>query len=374
MKNEPDNLTRRKFMRDGAMVSASLASGIVPMAVDKLNAAQMAEISRTRSYNPQMEYRRLGKTGLWISAVSLGGHWKRIDKIIGSVDRFASCENIGSPSREDMAAFDGNRYDVVSRCIEVGINLVDFAGCVEPEAYGRALKGRRESMYTAWSLGGQDMRDPEHRRAPVLIDLLKDGLKRTGLEYADIWRIMMLERGSRHTEGEIHELIEALETARKQGLCRFTGISTHDRTWAKMLIEKYPDAIEVLLTPYTADSRELPKDSLFEAVRKHDVGILGIKPFASNSLFKGDGSPDSPHAEEDDRRAQMAIRHILSNPAITAPIPGLVSIHQVNNMAKAITQRRRLDMNEKAQLKKATDEMWANLPDDYTWLNDWKYV
>lgn len=374
MKNEPDNLTRRKFMRDGAMVSAGLASGIVPMAVDKLNAAQMAEISRTRSYNPQMEYRRLGKTGLWISAVSLGGHWKRIDKIIGSVDSFASCENMGSPSREDMAAFDGNRYDVVTRCIEVGINLVDFAGCVEPEAYGRALKGRRESMYTAWSLGGQDMRHPEHRKAPVLIDLLKDGLKRTGLEYADIWRIMMLERGSRHTEGEIHELIEALETARKQGLCRFTGISTHDRTWAKMLIEKYPDAIEVLLTPYTADSRELPKDSLFEAVRKHDVGILGIKPFASNSLFKGDGSPDSPHAEEDDRRAQMAIRHILSNPAITAPIPGLVSIHQVNNMAKAITQRRRLDMNEKAQLKKATDEMWANLPDDYTWLNDWKYV
>ena len=141
-----------------------------------------------------------------------------------------------------------------------------------------------------------------------------------------------------------------------------------------MLIEKYPDAIEVLLTPYTADSRELPKDSLFEAVRKHDVGILGIKPFASNSLFKGDGSPDSPHAEEDDRRAQMAIRHILSNPAITAPIPGLVSIHQVDNMAAAITQRRRLDMREKAQLKEATDEMWANLPDDYTWLNDWKYV
>ncbi|NQV34061.1 MAG: aldo/keto reductase [Phycisphaeraceae bacterium] len=374
MKNESDNLTRRKFMRDGAMVSAGLASGIVPMAVNELNAAQLAEISRTRSYNPQMEYRRLGKTGLWISAVSLGGHWKRIDKIIGSVDSFASCENMGSPSREDMAAFDKNRYDVVSRCIDVGINLVDFAGCVEPEAYGRALKGRRESMYTAWSLGGQDMRHPEHRKAPVLIDLLKDGLKRTGLEYADIWRIMMLERGSRHTEGEVHELIRALETARKQGLCRFTGISTHDRTWAKMLIEKYPDAIEVLLTPYTADSRELPKDSLFATVRKHDVGILGIKPFASNSLFKGNGSPDSPHAEEDDRRAQMAIRHILSNPAITAPIPGLVSIHQVNNMAKAIKQRRRLDMNEKAQLKKATDEMWANLPDDYTWLNDWKYV
>ena len=374
MKKRTDSLTRREFMRDSALVSAGLASGMVPMAVEKLSAAQLAEVRRTRSYNPQMEYRRLGKTGLWISAVSLGGHWKRIDRVIGSVDDFASCENMGSPSREDMAAFDRNRHDVISRCIEVGINLVDFAGFVEPEAYGRALRGRRESMYTAWSLGAQDMRHPGHRKAPVLIDLLKDGLKRTGLEYADIWRVMMLERGSRHTEGEIHELIEALESARKQGLCRFTGISTHDRVWAKMLIEKYPDAIEVLLTPYTADSRELPKDSLFEAVRKHDVGILGIKPFASNSLFKGNGSPNSPHAEEDDRRARMAIRHILSNPAITAPIPGLISTHQVDNMVEAIKQRRRLDMRERAQLRKAAHEMWASLPDDYTWLNDWKYV
>ena len=374
MKSQPDNLTRRRFIRDSAVASAGLATGIVPMTVNRLSAVQQAEISKTRSYNPQMEYRRLGKTGLWVSAVCLGGHWKRIDKIIGSVDTFASCENMGSPSREDMAAFDKNRRDVVSRCIDVGINLVDFAGCVEPDAYGRALKGRRESMYTAWSLGAQEMRHPEHRQAKVLIEMLKDGLRRTGLAYADIWRIMMLERGGRHTEGEVQELIKALETARKQGLCRFTGISTHDRRWAKTLIEAYPDTIQVLVTPYTADSRELPKDSLFDTLRKHDVGVLGIKPFASNSLFKGNGSPDSPHAAEDDRRAQMAIRYILANPAITAPIPGLVSIHQVDNMAQAIRQRRRLDTAERAQLKAATKEMWAKLPADYAWLNDWKYV
>ena len=374
MKSQPDNLTRRRFIRDSAVASAGLATGIVPMTVNRLSAVQQAEISKTRSYNPQMEYRRLGKTGLWVSAVCLGGHWKRIDKIIGSVDTFASCENMGSPSREDMAAFDKNRRDVVSRCIDVGINLVDFAGCVEPDAYGRALKGRRESMYTAWSLGAQEMRHPEHRQAKVLIEMLKDGLRRTGLAYADIWRIMMLERGGRHTEGEVQELIKALETARKQGLCRFTGISTHDRRWAKTLIEAYPDTIQVLVTPYTADSRELPKDSLFDTLRKHDVGVLGIKPFASNSLFKGNGSPDSPHAAEDDRRAQMAIRYILANPAITAPIPGLVSIHQGDNMAQAIRQRRRLDTAERAQLKAATKEMWAKLPADYAWLNDWKYV
>ena len=32
-------------------------------------------------------------------------------------------------------------------------------------------------------------------------------------------------------------------------------------------------------------------------MKKHDVGWFGIKPFASNSLFKGDSSPDSPTLE-----------------------------------------------------------------------------
>ncbi len=141
-----------------------------------------------------------------------------------------------------------------------------------------------------------------------------------------------------------------------------------------MLVETYPDTIQVLVTPYTADSKELPKDSLFAAVRQHNVGILGIKPFASNSLFKGDSSPESPHAEEDSRRARMAIRYILGNPAITAPIPGMVSPEQVDNVVAAIKERRELDAAEKAELQQATREMWAKLPADYQWLKEWENV
>ena len=102
--------------------------------------------------------------------------------------------------------------------------------------------------------------------------------------------------------------------------------------------------------PYTAKSKELPAGRLFDSVRKHDVGIFGIKPFASNAIFQGDGSPSGPHAEEDDRRARMAIRYILCNPAITAPIPGLISTHQVDNMAKAIAEVRELDQAEQVEL------------------------
>ena len=132
--------------------------------------------------------------------------------------------------------------------------------------------------------------------------------------------------------------------------------------------------MQVLCTPYTAKTKVLPEDSLFDAIKKHDVGLLGIKPFASNAIFQGDGSPDSQHVAEDDRRARLAIRYILCNPAITAPIPGLISKHQVDNMAAAVKEHRALGTQELAELKQLGDEMWARLPADYQWLKDWEYV
>jgi predicted aldo/keto reductase-like oxidoreductase len=113
---------------------------------------------------------------------------------------------------------------------------------------------------------------------------------------------------------------------------------------------------------------------MFETMKKYDVGFFGIKPFSSNAIFKGDSSLVSPDLEEDDKRARLAIRYILTNPIITSPIPGLVNTHQVDNVAKAVQERRQLDQSEKAHLDKAMDEAWAKLPDDYQWLKDWEYV
>ena len=103
-------------------------------------------------------------------------------------------------------------------------------------------------------------------------------------------------------------------------------------------------------------------------------GVLGTKPFASGSLFAGDSSPNGPETETDDQRARLAIRYILSNPAITAPMPGLASIHQVDNMVKAIKERRALDVAERAMLDDAMNKAWAKLLPDYRWLKDWEYV
>ena len=354
-----DRVTRRDFLRDSALVAAGAAAGLGLGRHPALGADVPDEVKRTRSYNPAMEYRRLGKTGLRVSAVCLGGHWKRIDKVL---------------AKGDKDAFAANRRAVVHHCLDLGINYVD--ACMDSEilAYAKALGGRREEMYFGYSWHCWEPRAREWRTAAKLIQGFEEGLKRAGLEYADLWRITMYERGSRHTDAEADEMAKALDLARKQGKARFTGFSSHDRPWIEKLIRTYPDQVQAVCTPYTAASMERPTDSLFETVRKFDVGIFGIKPFASNSLFKGDSSPESPTAEEDDRRARLAIRYILSNPAVTAPIPGLISTHQVDNMAAAVKERRELDLKEKAELRRAAREMMANLPPDYQWLKDWQYV
>lgn len=37
-------------------------------------------------------------------------------------------------------------------------------------------------------------------------------------------------------------------------------------------------------------------------------------------------------------------------------------------------ERRKLDSAEKAELRAATAEMWANLPEGYQWLKEWREV
>jgi uncharacterized ParB-like nuclease family protein len=101
----------------------------------------------------------------------------------------------------------------------------------------------------------------------------------------------------------------------------------------------------------------------------------------------GDGSPDGPHVEEDNEIARLTIRYILMNTAITAPIPGLASPEQVDNMVRAIKERRELDLLEGddsaagimppidlLKLDRATAQMWHNLERQYRWLKNWRYV
>ena len=355
-------VTRREFVRDGAIAAAGLAAAAT--AAD----AAKADTSKILNYNEKMEYRPLGRTGIMVSAVCLGGHWKRIRTLVPNFKGHGWTGDIGNPD------FQKNRREVVSRCIDAGITYIDACSGEEILAYSKALKGRRDKMLLGYSWYQKEMRFKPWRTTKALLRGLDEGMKEAGLDYVDLWRITMLQDSGKHTKGEVEEMVRALEKAKEQGKARLIGFSSHDRPHIRWMIETYPKQIQVVVTPYHARSKVLPTDSLFDAVKKHGVGVFGIKPFASNSLFKGDSSQGSPHAEEDDKRARMAARYILCNPAVSAPIPGLINTHQVDNMAKAVAERRTLDLAEAIELEKAMDEAWAKLPPDYQWLKDWEHV
>ena len=131
-------VTRRVFVKSSVAAAAAVSIGF-PANSSFAMPTVSDEVKRTRSFNPAMEYRRLGKTDLWVSAVCLGGHWKRIDKVIGAASEINPYE--GPDKQEDIGAFMKNRAEVVDRCIEVGINCIDFAGNAEPETYCRVLRG-----------------------------------------------------------------------------------------------------------------------------------------------------------------------------------------------------------------------------------------
>jgi predicted aldo/keto reductase-like oxidoreductase len=258
--------------------------------------------------------------------------------------------------------------------MEVGINYIDACTYEEVLSYSKAIEGRRDKMYLGFSWYENEARNKNFRTTEALLKTLEEGMKQCKLDYVDLWRITLLSNSGKHTEAEVEQAMKALEKAKKDGKARFTGFSSHDRPHIKWMLETYPAIIDGFCTPYTAKSKELPTDSVFEVVRKQGVGVFGIKPFASGSLFKSGGSPKGAEPEEDDKRARMAIRYILCNPAITAPLPGLITTQQVENVAKAVKERRELDKEEKAHLERAMDEAWAKLPPDYQWLKDWEWV
>jgi len=332
-------VSRREFIGESAKVAAGVAAGLAA-AEQVVRAAEPTTVdtSKILNYNQNMEYRRQGSTNLMFSAVGLGGH---------------------SRSNQEQ------RNEIVSRSIDIGINYIDACCRHEVVRDSKALEGRRDKMYLALSYCGKEIRREEYRTSKKLLESLDNLLQESNQEFTDLWRITCYEPGGRHTFDTACEMVNALETAKKQGKARFIGFSTHDRRWIQFMIEYFPQ-IDCVCFPFTTMSKRAPTDSMFEALKKCDVGAFGIKPYGAGSLFRGD-------QEENNRRARLALRYILHSDTVI-PIPGLNALEHVDNVAKAVVERRQLDTKEKAELSGVGKQMWANLPQKYHWLKDWEYV
>jgi len=335
--NTENKMNRRDFVKTSAMAAGGAFLAGAAGATQTAHAAA-SDASKILHYNPNMEYRRLGKTGLMVSSVGLGGHSRSNPK---------------------------ERAQIIDRCIQAGINFIDCAWWNEAVRDAGALRALGKKMHLLVSHGSKEPRNPEYRTAKKLMEAIDELLLKTKLDYVDVWRITCYEPGGRHTFNTSCEIVEALTTAKKQGKVGHIGFSTHDRRWIKFMVEYFPE-VEVVCFPFTTMSKRAPKDSLFDALKKCDIGAVGIKPFAAGSLFTGD-------RDEDMRRARLAIRYILYATDVH-PIPGMNSLDQVDNVALAVKERKQYDIAEFQELDQLNRETWARLPRSYQWLRDWEYV
>ncbi len=125
---KPNQVSRREFVRETTMAAAGVALGVGALAGQSARAAadNAVDPAKILNYNANMEYRRLGKTGFMVSAIGLGGHSRSNDQ---------------------------ERAEIISRCIDAGINYVDACWDNEVKRDAKALQGRRDKMYLGLSHG-----------------------------------------------------------------------------------------------------------------------------------------------------------------------------------------------------------------------------
>lgn len=385
---EKKNISRRTFLRNTSLAAAgAFAASVKAEECDSSEASKSADTSKILNYNEKMGYRRLGKTNLMVSEVSLGGHWKNRE----AGRYWGSFANDEVPP--DVAK---NRTEVISACIDVGINYLDITTPAECLAYGVALKGRRDKMY----VGADDYtlcpRSDKRCNIKAQTFNVEECLRRLQTDYLDIWRPQAKMDGS-NTDEHVAVMIETFQKLHKQGKIRHLGISSHSRPWFEHVIETFPE-FEMIIFPCSAKTKEKGKaptkenieevnpghgadqtQGIFAKVREKNIGVVTIKPFFGGSLFESCGKLKFPvmgvGSKDENDLARLTLQCIIANGAITATVPGLSTVYEIENAARAsYTRHLVMTAADKEWLMQITDRQWAALPQEYTWLHDWEFV
>ena len=218
----------------------------------------------------QMEYRRSGRSGLKLPAVSLG-LW----------------HNFGDSTRVD------NSRALLRHAFDCGITHFDLANNYGPppgsaeENFGRILRedfhGYRDELiistkagYTMWDGPYGDWGSRKY-----LVSSLDQSLKRMGLEYVDIFYHHRPD-----PETPLEETMMALDQVVRQGKALYAAISNYPAGRAA-------EAIQILRDPGTPCLIHQPKYSLFErqpegglldVLQREGVGCIAFSPLAGGVL------------------------------------------------------------------------------------------
>jgi len=302
-----------------------------------------------------MQYRRCGRSGIKLPAISLG-LWHNF----GGVDVFE------------------NGRAMLRRAFDLGITHFDLANNYGPpygsaeENFGRMFRKdfrpyRDEliiSTKAGWDMWPGPYGDFGSRK--YLLASLDQSLRRMGLEYVDIFYHHRPD-----PETPIEETMGALDTAVRSGKALYVGISAYNAQQTASAVK----ILRSLGTPclihqpiYSMLVRD-PENGLFDTLEKEGLGCIVFSPLAQGLLSDRylRGIPSDSRAARDfylrrsevsekkiamlqklndlakqrgQSLAEMAIAWVLRDPRVTSALVGASRLAQLNDNVAALQNLR----------------------------------
>ena len=251
--------------------------------------------------------RPLGKTGLTVSALGLGGHH------LGDADSVNEAMNI------------------VHEAIDTGITFFDncweYHNGKSENWLGRALAGgRRDKVVLMTKVCTHG------RTAPVAMKMLEESLRRLQTDHLDVWQIHAITYDNDPDLAYAKNgVLEAFEQAKQQGKVRFVGFTGHKDPGLhlRMVQMGYPfDTAQLPLNPFDHGFFSFEQQVL-PALNQRQIAPLGMKSMNGGGEAVKHGIVT----------AEELLRYSMSLPVATtiAGMESLDVLHQNLRVARGFT-------------------------------------
>ncbi len=253
-----------------------------------------------------MNYTTLGKTGLKVSRMGFGGI--PIQKVDAAVTR-----------------------TLMEKLVKHGVNYIDTARgyTVSEQFLGEALAGLRDQFV----LATKSMARTKDAMAKD-IDISLNNLK---TDYIDLYQLHNPSLADLDTIISEGGALEALIEARTAGKIGHIGLTAHSTAVFEKALEM--DWVETIMFPYNIV--ETQGEELIRRCTEKNVGFICMKPLAGGAL-------------ED---ADLAMRFIIQNSAVSVVIPGMYDVSEIDQNAAAIENTSPLTEEEAAKIESVRKEL-----------------
>ena len=256
-----------------------------------------------------MEYVTLGKTGLRVSRMGLGG---------------IPIQRVDAEAAKKL-------LDAVEAA---GINYIDSARgySVSEERIGLAIEGRREKFVLATKTMSRD-------REGMARDI-ETSLKNFRTDYIDLYQVHNPSLEQLEQVCAPGGALEALLEAREAGKIGHIGLTAHKPEVFRRALEL--PWVETVMFPYNLVENQ--GTELMERARELNVGFINMKSLAGGAI-------------ED---ARLALRFAAANPNVSVVLPGMYSPEEVAQNAAAVADASPLTEEELAKAEALRRELGAS--------------